>query len=110
MGEWEQFTAEVPWFLDPGQVAEVGEAETCTRGTVTSLPALSRLLEAATITPISVDDHGYELLTWGPPEVRRGWLCLPPVPDRVGGIHEVHQEFLSACGGVLERFGEPISW
>lgn len=110
MDDWEQFTAAISWLLDPGQAADVGEPSPWRRGAVPSLPVLSRLLEAATLTPISVDDRAYELVTWGQPESRRGWLCLPPVADHTGDLHPAHAELLSVCGGLVERFGEPISW
>lgn len=108
--DWDQFTAEVTWFLDPGQTADIGEPGPWSRGPLSTLPVLSQLLEAATVTPVSVDDCQYELLSWGPAEGRRGWLCLPPVTDDTDDFHPVQQEFLSKCGGIIERYNEPISW
>lgn len=53
-------------------------------GPVERLPALSRLLTTATVTPVSVDDRAYELLASGPSDRRRGWLYLPPESTGTG--------------------------
>jgi len=110
MRDWERFLEEVTWFLAPGESASVGDTLPWSRGAVERLPQLSRLLAAATVTPVSVEGRAYELLAWGPSDSRRGWLCLPPENRPVEGVHAIHQHFLTVCGGIVERFGEPISW
>jgi len=110
MGDWERFVAEVSWFLEPAQTAELGEARPWTRGPVAGLPELSALLESATLTPVRVGAAGYELLAWGPAGERRGWLCAPPVPDEPAALHRLHRALWTSFGGIVERFGEPESW
>ena len=61
------------------------------------------------VTPLAVDGTPYELLAWGRPEERRGWLCHPPHSSRLP-VHELHRELLTVCGGNVERFGEPDSF
>jgi hypothetical protein len=110
VGDSEGFLDQVPWFLSPGESAVAGRGEPWSRGPVAGLPALSHLLDSATVTPVSVGDRRYELLARGKPDRRRGWLCLPPVDSPIAGIHPAHREFLVVCGGIVERFGEPVSW
>lgn len=110
MRDWQRFLDEVRWFLAPGESASVGDSLPWARGPVEGLPQLSRLLTAATVTPVSVEGRDYELLAWGPSDSRRGWLCLPPEDSPVEGVQAIHQHFLSVCGGIVERFGEPTSW
>lgn len=105
MSDWEQFLDRVPWF---DEAAAVGEPEPWTRGPVPGLPALSALLGSAAVTPVSVDGEPFELLAWGPPDDRWGWLCHPPRHDEE--FHPVHRAFWSACGGITEWFGEPGAW
>ena len=110
MRDWQGFLDEVSWFLAPGEATRVGDSLPWRRGPVVSLPQPSRLLTAATVTPVWVEGRAYELLAWGPSDSRRGWLCLPPEDSPVERVHAVHQQFRSVCGGILERFGEPTSW
>jgi hypothetical protein len=110
MNDWDQFVEDVTWFLAPGDCADLGETEQWPRGAVAGLPELSDLLARASITPVSVNGRGYELLAWGPADARRGWLCLPPTSDPIAAIHPIHQHFQAVCGGIIERFGEPVSW
>lgn len=71
---------------------------------------LSGLLDAATVSPVDIDGARYELLAWGPSHARRGWLCHPPPETPVSGVPVVQQRVWAVCGGVVERFGEPLSW
>ncbi|MDQ3787171.1 MAG: hypothetical protein M3422_08010 [Actinomycetota bacterium] len=107
MGDWESFVAETPWFVEDGAAVVVGDTRPWARGPIDALPTLSTLLTAATVTTVSVADRPYELLAWGPPGRRRGWLCEPPT---AGDVHEIHRGFWSVCGGIVERFAEPGSW
>lgn len=111
MDDWEEFISEVTWFVTPGvAVSREGDQRAWTRGAVADLPTLSRLLAACTLTTVTVAGASFELLTWGPQGQRRGWLCLPPVTEPAIELHPLHRSFLSVCGGIIERFGEPNSW
>ncbi|MEU8118681.1 hypothetical protein AB0C21_08215 [Spirillospora sp. NPDC049024] len=110
MSDWELFLQEVPWFLQPGENVVVGEVQPWTRGSAEDLPELSALLDSTTLTPILVGDTAYELLAWGPPDGRRGWLCRPPQNVAGGSFPKAHMSFWRLCGGIVERFGEPSTW
>jgi hypothetical protein len=110
MSDWEQFLAGVPWFLRPGQQVIVEAATHWSRGRIEGLPRLSALLSSATVTRVAIDHQNYDLLAWGPRERRRGWLCLPPPDSPFPEVQPIHQAFLAATGGIIERFREPRSW
>jgi hypothetical protein len=110
MSDWDQFIAEVSWFLGPDEVAAVGDPEPWTRGSIEELPELSALLRAATLTPVYVVDKAYELLAWGPADERRGWLCHRPHDANEESVPAIHKDFWKLCGGIFERFREPSSW
>ena len=110
MRDWDVFVDEVSWFLNPGEIPEVGAEQPWRRGTVAGLPELSRLLGAATVTPVTTGDQSYELLAWGAPNNRRGWLTLPPGGSIPVDVHETHRRLWAVCGGILERFGAPLTW
>lgn len=114
MDDWTRFTDEVSWFVETGQTVVVGEAEPWRRGPIAALPVLSGLLRSATRTPVSVAERAYELLAWGRPDDRRGWLCLPPEAGNAAGVDiavtDVQREFWQVCGGIIETFGAPDSW
>lgn len=108
MSDWARFVDEVSWFVEPGQTVIVGDALPWSRPPIAGLPVLSGLLRSTTLTPVSVEGKAYELLAWGLPESRRGWLCLPP---RDGdAIVEIHKLFWQVCGGIVETFGAPATW
>jgi hypothetical protein len=110
MSDWEQFSHEVSWFVQPGETAVVGEAQPWARGAIDDLPELSALLAAATLTPVSIGERDYELLAWGSEGDRRGWLCHPPVDPDAESVSPIHRSFWRLCGGIVERFGEPDTW
>ncbi|AEV86538.1 hypothetical protein ACWT_5521 [Actinoplanes sp. SE50] len=110
MTDWDRFRHEISWFLDDGQTATVGDPQPWDREPVDGLPVLSALLATATRTPVTVDDDHFELLAWGPPAERRGWLCRPPRAEADLTVPRVHRDFWAVCGGLVERFGEPSSW
>ena len=109
MSDWERFLREVSWFLEPGQHVTVGEPRPWARGRVDGLPQLSDLLAAATCTPVTVAGHSYEVLAWGEPDDRCGWLCHPPTRAD-GTVAPMHNRFWQCSGGIVERFGEPSTW
>jgi hypothetical protein len=108
--DWQQFLDQIPWLLQPGETAVVGAETPWNRGVVADLPELSALLRAATVTPVSIADKSYELLAWGPPDSRRGWLTVPPGGERPDQVHRIHTAFWTMCGGIVEWFREPVSW
>jgi hypothetical protein len=110
MTDWERFLDEVSWFLGPADDAVVGEPQPWTRGAIDGLPELSALLGSATRTPVSVGDKAFELLAWGSPDARRGWLCHPPRGAGGIAVTPIHESFWTVCGGIVERFGEPDTW
>jgi hypothetical protein len=110
MSDWGQLLHEVSWFLRPGQSADVGQARLWARESIDDLPELSALLGSATLTPVSIAGNVYELLAWGSPDDRRGWLCYPPHAMNGGSVPQTHRSFWTVCGGIVERFGEPATW
>ena len=110
MSDWTLFLDRTPWFLQAGATAEVGEPRPWGRGPVAGLPTMSALLAAATVTPLAVGDRGYELLTWGPADERRGWLCDPPHEPDGAAVHPRHADLWRVCGGFTEHFGGPDTW
>jgi hypothetical protein len=110
MNDWERFLDEVSWFVEPGQTVAIGDAAPWRREPIAALPELSDLLRSATLTPVSVADEQYELLAWGPPDQRRGWLCRPPRDAGGEDVAEIHRRYWQACGGIVETFGAPTSW
>jgi hypothetical protein len=108
--DWQRFLDEVSWFLDPAENAVAGEPQPWARGAVDGLPELSALLDSATLTPVSVGDSAYELVAWGAADDRRGWLCRPPHDAAGSSVTRTHEAFWSVCGGIVERFGEPLTW
>jgi hypothetical protein len=110
MSDWARFLDEVSWFVEPGQSVAVGDALAWSRQPIAVLPELSGLLRSATLTPVAIADKAYELLAWGPPEDRRGWLCLSPRDGAEEVIAETHQQFWQVCGGIVESFGAPTTW
>lgn len=110
MSDWVRFVDEVSWFVEPGQAVTVGDARPWSRPPVAALPVLSELLGSATVTPVSVADEAYELLAWGPPDDRRGWLCLPPRDGDGEPVAEIHKLFWRVCGGIVESFAAPTTW
>ncbi|MFI5710584.1 hypothetical protein [Kribbella sp. NPDC051620] len=109
MRDWDQFLSQTPWFLEPGDVATVGEEHPWSGAAVDGLPQLTALLGSATVTPVSISGTPYELLAWGPSGDRRGWLGYPPLDADVE-VHPTHRSFWRLSGGIVDRFGEPHSW
>jgi hypothetical protein len=114
--DWKAFVGGAPWFLEPGQVAEVGD----TRGPdpwrpATSefdrhFPRLHRLLMRARVTPVDVAGDSYELFTWLEGAESRAWLARPPTAEPPRGLYPAHRTMLRSFGGIVER-NEPLhSW
>jgi hypothetical protein len=114
---WQQFVADVPWFLG-GRSAQAAAAQL--PGTwqpvcadfARLFPALTRLLRSSFVTPVVVAGDAYVLYSWRSADSRsRSWLCPPPphqVPPRV---YTAHRVMLQSFGGIVERSNEPErSW
>lgn len=110
MNDWDQFTGDVSWFVTPDSSVVLGSSSAWARGPVAGLPELSSLLGSATVTPVTIDGCGYELLAWGPADHRRGWLTLEPGREAVDDVLPLHRSLLASMGGIVERFSEPASW
>jgi hypothetical protein len=110
MSDWDQFLAEVPWFLQGDETAVVGSEQAWQRGGSAGLPELSALLTEARLTPVVAHDTEYELLAWGPPDRRRGWLALPPHEPGSDIVHPTHRDFWRLCGGIVDWFRGPFTW
>lgn len=111
MNDWEYFLESVPWVLDSGERAVVGGPRAWDRGPIAGLPALSALLASTTITPVSIADTSYELLTWnGPSGDRRGWLCQPPHAGHDDSVVGIHSSIWTVFGGMVEQLGGPSTW
>ncbi|HUN35821.1 MAG TPA: hypothetical protein VMU95_27805 [Trebonia sp.] len=108
MSDWDQFLCEAPWFVRPG--VAVGGARPWARGSAGDLPELSALLGSAALTPVCVAGDAFELLAWGSPDDRRGWLCRPPRDAGDDSVPRAHKSFWALCGGIVERFRGPATW
>lgn len=85
--------------------ASLGESHAWNRGGIATVPAFSGLLEAATVTPVRVNDTDFELLTWGEGASMRGWLCAPPTTSIDADLYASQRELLGMFGGIAEIFG-----
>jgi hypothetical protein len=110
MRDWELLVEDNPWVVGPGDTVVIDDEIPWPRGQLESLPDLSAILKVASLTPVSVSARRYEVIAWGPPDDRRGWLCEPPVVADLGHVHPTHRQFWTVCGGIVERFAEPESW
>jgi hypothetical protein len=96
--------AQRPWLVEDG--VDAGTPGPHQPVDLAGMPVTSRLLSAATVTPVQIDGVDHELLAWGPATDRRGWLCrLPELRDDDGGISEVLRTVWAATGGIVEHFG-----
>lgn len=110
--DWECFLDDVSWLLHGGKEAVAGEPAPAdaTQIDVRRFPNLSRLVGAASATPVSIEGVDHQLLTWNLKSGdRRSWLCLPPT-DAGDEVHPDHRALLHGFGGIVERSNEPDSW
>jgi hypothetical protein len=109
VSDWSQFVDHVSWFVREEPVV-TGDPQPWTRGGLEGLPELSALLASATVTPVTVGGRPYELLAWGAPDYRRGWLCHPPPRRAPADVPKTLRLFWTVCGGIVEPFREPNTW
>ncbi|GAA1891296.1 hypothetical protein [Lapillicoccus jejuensis] len=112
LDDWQQLVEAVPW-MSPRHVT--GSAAGPGRPFDRPLPdwarTLRRLLDAATLTPVTVDGAAYEILAWDREDGRRtGWLCPPPPRGARPPAFPEHAALWSTFGGIVERFNEPDTW
>lgn len=103
MSDVDLLMAQCPWLA--GEGADVGVSEPHRTVELVGMPVLAGLLSAATVTPVRLDGVDHELLAWGPPAERRGWLCRPPVDDGDVEVPEALRAVWAATGGIVEHFG-----
>jgi hypothetical protein len=100
----DMLVAERPWLVKDN--VDAGTPEPRQPVELAGMPVMSRLLSAATVTPVRIDGVDHELLAWGQATDRRGWLCRLPEPrDDDGAIPKVLRTVLAATGGIVEHFG-----
>jgi hypothetical protein len=69
-------------------------------------PTLARLLAAAHLSSVAIDEDDYVLFSW---EVRDGvlaWLSRPPEASPPATLFPAHRVLLETFGGIAERGGE----
>ena len=114
---WDDFIAEVPWFLDHGTVVKVGASkppgswEPASVAFGALFPNLEQLLKEAFVASIDLDGSGYVLFTW---QRKDDSFCswLSPAPSIVPptSLYANHQVLLASFGGIVERSNEPTWW
>jgi len=111
MNDWELFVEEVPWFLEADDAVCVS---TTTGGfhlpstVARKFPAFARLLDKSLVTPVSVNNHAFNLIAWNAAgAARMGWLCPASKESPPADIHRDHADLLRCFGGIVERFNEP---
>jgi hypothetical protein len=109
---WRAFLEDVPWFLDPGETAEVHAsiapgAWAASDGMQESFPALCELLRAAELTYLTVKSAPHVLFTWDAEASPRSWLCRAPSSDPPPNIYPAHATLLRSFGGIVDRANEP---
>lgn len=115
--EWKALIDAVPWFLAPGQVADVGDTARAGSWSPScpdlqrQFPRLVQLLVRARVTPVRVADQQYQLFTWLEGADTRSWLTRPPAAEVPRGLFSAHVDLLGSFGGIVERV-EPLesSW
>jgi hypothetical protein len=115
--QWEEFIADVPWFVPRGQEAEVGVSEPPGFLTLASssfaqlFPELGRLLRDAFVTPIAVAGTRYQLYSWYHRNGEScGWLSPLRSADAPSSLHPELRILLSSFGGIVQRLHEPVWW
>jgi hypothetical protein len=67
------------------------------------LPELSRLLAAARVTPVRLDETWYDVLAWDLADgTIGGWVCLPPASSGIG--LSLHHQVWPLLGGVVDHW------
>lgn len=113
--DWNAFIKQVPWFLRPGQSADVGESREGAWNPAgvefqRLFPKLHRLLSLSRVTPVRAREASYVLFSWLDGPARRAWLAEPPVLRPPTDLFPAHATLLQSFGGILER-NEPLdSW
>ena len=111
MNDWEEFVEYAPWFLKPNAEVRVSEPRNGIKLSPSAneiFPSLSKLLAQSSVTPVSINNIFFELLTWNTSNGNRiGWLYYPGAQSLPDSIHSDHRKLLSSFGGVVERLNEP---
>ncbi|MGC4942185.1 hypothetical protein [Kribbella sp. DT2] len=111
MNDWQHALAGSPWLAHTIRAVELGTAHGWDRPPIPSLPHLSRLLQAARVTPVVVDSSPYEVLAWDLADgSTTGWLCLPPSTTPPVGPPDALHDLWRVTGGVVDRWNDPDTW
>jgi hypothetical protein len=103
VNDFDLLLAECSWLTEQG--ADLAVPQQNRPVDLVGMPVLSRLLSTATVTPVRLDGIDHELLAWGPPSDRRGWLCQPPTHGDDANVPEALRAVWTATGGIVEHFG-----
>jgi|GEM_PF-2577855 len=111
MDDWNAFKESVPWFVKPESNTQIGEQQKggdLNQHFQKKFPILSRLLNHADVTAITIDDSQYKLCAWDSINGNRtGWLCPTPPKEKAIEVCEDHNLLFTVFGGIVERFNEP---
>lgn len=114
---WEQFVEAVPWFLQDGQVPDVGPSAPPGAWTPASaefsrlFPELAGVLEEAFVTPVTLGGIPYRLYSWTLAEDEEcAWLSPVPPARPAPALHPDHRVLLGSFGGIVERSNDPSWW
>ncbi len=112
LDDWDRLLHDVPQLGWVHSVPRTGTAHDWDRPVPEWAPHLARLLNAAKVTPVSIEGASYETLGWERRDGgRTGWFCPSPSrPARPTSPYWAHAELLASLGGVLERWQEPTTW
>lgn len=103
MTDWDSAVSSLPWLVQNEPKVEVGPTVRWDRQPLAQLPQLSRLLAAARVTPVKIEERQHDLLTWdGQGGGTAGWLCLPPLETADGP--PVHRQVWQVLGGIVESW------
>ena len=117
MTHWEELLDAVPWFLEEGQVAEVGRSAAPGAWRPVSadfsrlFPRLDALLRTASVTPIGLSGRSHQLFSWSHADgYSCAWLAPAPSADPAAQLHPDHRTLLRSFGGIVERSNDPAWW
>ncbi|MBS2031110.1 MAG: hypothetical protein JST54_24625 [Deltaproteobacteria bacterium] len=109
---WRAFLEELPWFLEPGEKAEVNNLRPAGSWSADEefqamFPVLSDLLRRAELTELTLEGAAHILFTWDGDTNPQSWLCPSPSSNPPSGLHPAHATLLRFFGGIVERANEP---
>ncbi|MFD7022514.1 hypothetical protein [Promicromonospora sukumoe] len=103
MNDFDLLTAQCSWL--ERESADIGLPVPHQPVDLPGMPVMAGLLSTATVTPVRFDGVEHEILAWGLPADRRGWLCRLPWQDDDADVPEALRAVRAATGGIVEHFG-----